>query len=50
MVPQLLRVPGECPPHFCRVAGEALILEIAQEPVADAGPGKTRQGAAPWVR
>jgi hypothetical protein len=46
MVPELLQVPGECPLDSCRFAGEALILEVAQEPVADMGPGKTRQVAA----
>ena len=48
MVPECLQVPGECPLDSCRFAGEALILEIAQEPVADVGPSDTRQGAAPW--
>jgi hypothetical protein len=46
MVPEVLQVPGECPLDSCRFAGEALILEVAQEPVADMGPGKTRQVAA----
>ena len=46
MVPEFLQVPEEFPLDFCRFAGEAVILEVAQEPVADVGPGETRQDAA----
>jgi len=48
VVPEVLQVPDEYPLDSCRFAGEALIVEVAQEPVADMGPGKTRQGTTSW--
>jgi len=46
MVPEFLQMPDECSLDSFRFAGEALIVKVAEEPVTDARPGKTRQGAA----